>query len=137
MKPAARGFTLIELLIALAIVGIITAVALPSYRDYVTRGRLTEGFTSLSSVQASLEQYWSNTRSYSGFTPLPTSPNFTYALTTATASAYTVTATGVGPVAGFVYTIDQSGTRVTTGVPAGWTTNATCWVDRKGGTCTQ
>ena len=138
MKRVARGFTLIEVLIAVAIVGIITAVALPSYRDYVTRGRLTEGFSALSTVQGSLEQYWSNgSRSYVGFSPLPTSTNFTYALTSASASAYTVTATGTGPLAGFVFTIDQAGTRATTGVPAGWTTNATCWVDRKGGACTQ
>lgn len=137
MKRAARGFTLIEVLVAVAIVGILTAVALPAYRDYVIRARLTEAYSALGGIQLSLEQYWSNNRQYSGFVvPLPT-PNFTYVLTSASTSAYLVTATGAGPVTGFKFTVDQSGARATIAVPTGWATNANCWVDRKGGSCSQ
>jgi type IV pilus assembly protein PilE len=140
MSRTARGFTLIEVLITVVIVGILTAVALPSYNNYVIRARLAEAFGALGGVQINAEQFWGNNRTYAGFDRVPVATNnFTYALSGETASAYLVTATGIGPVAGFVFTINQAGARATTGVPAtgGWTTNATCWVDRKGGLCTQ
>ena len=138
MKRGAHGFTLIEVMVTIAIVGILTAVALPNYRDYITRGRLTEAFSGLGAAQPNAEQYWANNRSYVGFTVAanPTD-NFTYALSGASASAYTLTATGTGNMSGFVFTINQAGNHATTGVPGGWTANATCWVDRKGGTCSQ
>lgn len=146
MKRAARGFTLVEIMITVAIVGILTAVALPSYRDYVVRARLTEAFSGLSAAQPVAEQLWSNTRSFATLgTVVPRilpadTPTFTFTASNATPSTYTVTATGTAQAAGFVFTIDQSGNRATTAVPAnltGWTTNASCWVDRRGGTCSQ
>jgi type IV pilus assembly protein PilE len=135
----AAGYTLVEVMVTVAIVGILSAVAVPAYTDYVTRGRLAEAFTALGGAQASAEQFWANNRTYVGFDgsnsfPAAT-PNFSYALSGASASAYTVTATGQDKAAGFVYTIDQTGARTTTGSPAGWGTSATCWVDRKGGAC--
>lgn len=143
MTKRQAGFTLIELMIAVAIVGILTAVALPSYKNYMTRTRLTEAFTSLAAVQPKMEQHWANNRSYAGFDAaglrlMPSnSANFTYTLTTGTASAYLVTATGRGSAADFIFTIDQNGSRATTRVPTGWTRSDTCWVDRKEGTCAQ
>ncbi|WLI91495.1 type IV pilin protein [Massilia sp. R2A-15] len=142
MKPRNNGFSLIEVMIAVAIIGLLMGVALPSYNDYVLRGRLTEAYSALATVQPNAEQFWANTRSYasfdtsSGVFPAAT-PNFTYALSGATQTAYTVTATGRARAAGFVYTIDQQGNRATTAVPAGWTTSTTCWVDRRNGQCSQ
>ena len=142
MKRSNRGFTLIEVMITIAIIGIVSAIAIPSYRDYVIRGRLAEAFSALGAVQPSAEQFWSNNRSFVGFDTLSNefprnTATFSYALSGATASAYTVTATGLGNASGFVYTIDQQGNRATTGVPSGWAANAGCWVDRRGGTCSQ
>lgn len=125
-------------MITVAIIGILSAVALPMYRDYVTRSRLVEAFSALSGVQAQAEQFWSNNRTFESFDRLPANTgNFTYALSDDTTSTYTVTATGVDNLAGFVFTIDQSGARATTGVPEEWTTNDACWVDRKDGSCTE
>lgn len=142
MKRRNQGFTLIEIMVAVAIIGALTAVALPAYNAYVMRGRLVEAFSALSTVQPNAEQFWSNgSRSYASFdgsNAFPgSSPNFTYALTTATTSTYVVTATGRAKAAGFVFTIDQQGNRATTGVPTGWTSSTSCWVDRKGGQCSQ
>ena len=142
MKRLQTGLTLIELMVVLAIIGILSAIALPSYRDYVMRGRLAEAFSALSTVQPNAEQFWSNTRSFANFDTasnvFPAStPNFTYALSGATNAAYTVTATGRGAAADFVFTINQQGSRATTRVPTGWTANASCWVDRRGGQCSQ
>jgi type IV pilus assembly protein PilE len=138
-RQRTAGFTLIEVMIAVVIISVLSAIALPAYKDYVVRSRLTEAFSALSAAQPNAEQYWSNNRKYDGFsttTGLPKdTDNFTYALTTATTSAYTITATGIGKVTGFTYTIDQSGNRATLGVGAGWTRTASCWTGRKDGTC--
>lgn len=137
MNKRQAGFSLIELMIAVVILGILTAVALPSYNGYVQRARLTEAFTALAGIQPGMEQHWANNRTYAG-APVPgESEHFAFALSVGTASAYTVTATGQGSADGFVYTIDQNGNRATTGVPEGWTDSETCWVDREEGTCTQ
>lgn len=138
-KRPARGFTLIEMMVTVAIIGILSAIAIPAYSAYVLRARTTEAFTVLGGLQPVAEQWWSNNRTFSTL-PVPTAtPNFTYAVT-GTDSSYVATATGVSKMAGLNYTIDQSGNRATTAVPSawtGWTTSTTCWVDRKGGLCTE
>ncbi|MYN04901.1 prepilin-type N-terminal cleavage/methylation domain-containing protein [Pseudoduganella sp. DS3] len=140
MKRQQAGYTLMEVMVAVTIVGIITAVGLPIYSGYVKRGRLTEAFTGLGAGQTSAEQYWANNRTYAGFEGAASFPkngkNFDFALSNASPSGYTLSATGKGMVQGFTYTIDQNGNRKTTAVPAGYTTNDSCWVDREGGRCT-
>ena len=137
-----HGFTLIELMITVAIVAILAAVALPSYTQYVLRARITEAASSLSDMRLKMERFFQDNRTYVGacqlntVAPPPTStPNFTYACTGLTGSAFLVTANGTGSMAGFVFNIDQNNTQTTTGVPAGWTTSPSCWVLRKDGSC--
>ena len=138
MKRAARGFSLVELMVVVAIAGVLTAIALPKYNEYVIRTKLTAAFAGLGGVQLSAEEYWQGGRTYAGYNRQPAnSSNFSYAVSGTSASGYTVTATGLGSLAGFTYTINQNGERGTTGVPSGWTLTASCWVDRRNGSCTQ
>ena len=58
------GFTLIEIMITVAIVGILAAIAVPSYADYLARGRLTEGQRQLSSFALAMEQFFQNNNTY-------------------------------------------------------------------------
>jgi len=58
------GFTLIELMIVLAVIGILTAVALPSYRSYIARGIRSQGQQFLIDFSQRQEQYFLDSRAY-------------------------------------------------------------------------
>lgn len=131
------GFTLIELMIVVAVVAIMSAIALPAYSKYIVRAKLTEAFNALSAYSLSLGQYYQDNRTYVGGCTAnpPTSSNFSYACTL-NANTYTLTATGsTVATTGFVFTLTESGSRATTGAPSGWPTNTSCWVSSSSGSC--
>lgn len=148
-----RGFTLIEVMIVIAIVAILSAIAIPSYTGYVTRGRIIEATAGLSDARNKMEQFFQDNRTYpAGCVIQPNAPtatqvqlqalqNFALACGNLGAATYTVTATGSGPMVGFSYTIDQQNSRTSTfsgsGASSGYTAASpnTCWVIRKGGLC--
>jgi type IV pilus assembly protein PilE len=123
----ARGFTLIEMMIIVVVLGILSAIAIPNYSRYVTRGQLVEATNALSEYRVRMEQFFQDNRTYSTVAgncgaALPTNlTNFAVACAIAAGGqAYTATATGAANTAGFAYTINQANARATTGLPAHW-----------------
>ena len=57
MKRLQQGFTLIELMIVVAIVGILAAIALPAYQDYVIRSKMSEGVAAIAACKTSVSEY--------------------------------------------------------------------------------
>jgi len=131
MKRIQQGFTLIELMIVVAIVGILAAIALPAYQDYVVRSKMSETEAAIAACKTSVAEFLSSKGS------LPA--NASEAGCSSTASQYVAAGGGwsgtTGPI---VYTSQNTGasggecTLSLTGVSAGgavtsWTgTYATC-----------
>ena len=149
MKNRSLGFTLIELMITVAIIGILASIAMPAYQNYVLRGKLAEAYSQLASLQLKMEQYYQDNRTYGtgakgadacGIRDVLAAAGkvkyFDYKIEcndqSFTAYADGVAATGTG---GFTFTVDDTGTKKTTAVPADWTSSNTCWVRSKGGEC--
>lgn len=66
-----RGFTLIELMIAVAIIAILAAVAIPTYTSYIRRSYLSEASSAIGSIKTALESYEMTHRCYTAAPPNP------------------------------------------------------------------
>jgi len=127
-RGADAGFTLIEAMITVAIIAILASIALPSYKDYIRRGQVSEAGTMPSNARVLMEQKFQNDRTYSPCPTLDTPKNFSLSCTS-DASTYTVTATGTSSsqANGHVYTVNESNRQLTTQFK-GATSTATCWL---------
>lgn len=138
------GFSLLELMVTVAIVGILAAVAMPSYNDYLIRSRIPDATSALASKRVQLEQYYQDFRTYAGATgagqpcasDTTTSKFFTFTCPTATSTTYIIQAAGTSSMAGFTYTINETATKASTVTKSGWAgTSTTCWITGPGGSC--
>jgi type IV pilus assembly protein PilE len=91
------GFTLIELMIVVAVIGILAAIAYPSYTDYVSQSRRGDAMNALSKVRIEQEKWRANNTTYGaqadiGITASPDS-YYTVLVTSNAASSFTATAT--------------------------------------------
>ena len=69
MNKLQQGFTLIELMIVVAIIGILAAVAIPSYQDYTARAQVTEAMSLASRYKVSLAELYSSKGTFGTVTP--------------------------------------------------------------------
>jgi type IV pilus assembly protein PilE len=130
-------------MITVAVVAILAAIALPSYNDYVLRGKLGEAYSNLAAQATKMEQFFQDNRTYQGGPCGLTGPNFTVSCSgTPDNVTYTLQAVGNAGsgVAAFTFTVDQTGAKGTAvggGAPSGWTAHSpnNCWVRARGGQC--
>jgi type IV pilus assembly protein PilE len=148
LTPAKRagGFTLLELMITVAIIGILAAVALPSYRNYVLRAQLVDATTGLANFRAQMEKHFQDNRTYATVgaftTPCARADgsrnigSFTVACVgVPDQNGYVLSAVGSGSTAGFEFRVNQQDVRATVAAPAGWNTCANRWILRREDSC--
>jgi type IV pilus assembly protein PilE len=120
----ARGFTLIEVMIAVVIVGILTAIALPAYRSYIVKGKRGAAQAQMMDLANREEQFLLANRAYAdkativsnGYgLPASVADSYTWNITTTTGSlpTYTITFTPAnGQVGDGALTLDSSGNKL-------------------------
>jgi type IV pilus assembly protein PilE len=151
-SPGSKWFTLIELVVAIVIVGILAAIAIPAYSSYVLKSHRTDAKTALLDMASMEERFFSTNNSYSqtptdlGYTatslPFPVGSGY-YNITTLTAVAatapsgttngtpatYQITASAVGnqmsDASCATFTINSNGQQSATGTDPQASTD--CW----------
>ena len=133
MHPSPRngidvnGFTLIELMIGLVVLAVLISIAMPSYLNYVNKSRARNASADLMALATNMENSFQRTLSYpvvnAGTTTdtraqtmawAPTEPDYFDYTLISTASTYTATATGSGPLADCVLTLNHANDRTVT-----------------------
>lgn len=127
-----RGFTLVELMVVVAIIAILSSIAIPSYQDYVRRSRAANALGELSSWGARMEQSYYDNRNYGAGACSIAAPTVDkYAMACALTNdgqGFTLTATAQINNEG-VYSLSEGNQRGTS-VFKGGSVTKTCWLVR-------
>lgn len=117
MKQVQKGFTLIELMIVVAIIGILAAVAIPSYQNYTVKARFTEVINAVGPFKLAVEECWQSSSDITlcdaGSNGIPAALANTGAITSLGVADGVITvtpATANGIVAGDTYILTPSNT---------------------------
>jgi type IV pilus assembly protein PilE len=138
-----HGFSLIELMIVVVVVGILAAIAMPAYTDFIARGKIAQGTEALSEAKVRMEQVFNSNRSYKlsdgkcpDFSASISDVPFTIAHDPAcTETTFTLKITGksVNGMSGYWYSINESNEKKSA-TPTNTGTN-NCWLMSKGTSC--
>ncbi len=139
------GFTLIEMMIVVVIIGLLMINAVPVYQDYVRRSKMADATSQLSDLRVRMEQYYQDNRRYSAAadgsggcgTPMPAAGYFGFACANpgGDSQAFVITATGIGDMSEYTFSIDQTNTRRTTAFVGASGLPKSCWIYRRGDDC--
>lgn len=129
-RKASKGFSLLEVMVVVLIIGIIAAIAFPSYNEHVRKSRRAAGVACVSAVAQQMERFYTANLTYDGAVANPASChdnalNFYNIELDATPSTYTVRAVPTGAHSGDAcgtLSVDQAGVQSATG-----TASSSCW----------
>ncbi|HUW27849.1 MAG TPA: pilin [Sulfuriferula sp.] len=139
MKSMQKGFTLIELMIVVAIIGILAAIAIPSYQQYTKKAKFTEVVQASSPLKLAVEECVTDGSCLSGttvtginpgtnFPSLPTATGYVGSAAVTSGGVITITATTTGGLNGETYkltpVVGTAGTGGSNNVT--WSNSGTC-----------